>query len=301
MATATSGEGPTRGFGAKDLVVVAGMNVLWGFNLIAVKMAVNEIAPLTAGFMRQVLVLLVCLGSLRIVPGRMRALTALGMLSGGVFYVATNLSLAVTHNVGALAIAGQLGVPFSLLLAILVFRERIHLPRLAGIVLSVAGVGLLAFDPTMVTELPGLALTAVASFIWAICSLLQRRLIGVPVLTIYAWVGFWGAIILGAIALVTEPGAMHSIPQLPLGTFGWIVFSAVGSTVLGQGAMSWLLQRHPVSIVTPLTLPAPVIAVFATGWYFDTPPTMLMLAGGAIAMIGVAIVTIRTARAGNTA
>ena len=300
MTQEISGEGQTRGFGARDLIVVAAMNVLWGFNIIAVKMAVSDIAPLTAGFLRQALVLLVCIGSLRIIPGRMQALTALGILSGGAFYIATNLSLAITHNVGALAIAGQLGVPFSLLLAIVVFREKIRLPRVAGIVLSVAGVGLLVFDPTMVTEIPGLALTALASFIWAICSLIQRNLIGVPVLTIYAWIGLWGSILLGIIALVVEPEAMRAIPHIPLRTFGWVVFSAVGSTVLGQGAMSWLLQRHPVSVVTPLTLAAPVIAVFATGWYFDTPPTMLMLAGGAIAMVGVAIVTIRTARAGDT-
>ncbi|MFA6115654.1 MAG: DMT family transporter [Sphingomonas sp.] len=299
MTQAISGEGQAKGFGAHDLIVVAAMNILWGFNIIAVKMAVSEIAPLTAGFLRQILVLLVCIGSLRIMPGRMRALTALGILSGGAFYIATNLSLAITHHVGALAIAGQLGVPFSLLLAIFVFRERIRLPRVAGIVLSVAGVGLLVFDPTMVDEIPGLALTALASFIWAICSLIQRNLIGVPVLTIYAWIGLWGSIILGTIALVVETEAMWAIPHIPLRTFGWVVFSAVGSTVLGQGAMSWLLQRHPVSIVTPLTLAAPVIAVFATGWYFDTPPTMLMLTGGAIAMVGVAIVTIRTARAGD--
>ncbi|MDB5706108.1 MAG: Integral rane protein [Sphingomonas bacterium] len=300
MEPRISSQGQNRGFGVQDLIVVAAMNILWGFNIIAVKMAVSAIAPLTAGFLRQVLVFIVCMGSLRIVRGRMRALTALGILSGGAFYVATNLSLAITHNVGALAIAGQLGVPFSLILAIIVFRERIHLPRIIGIALSVGGIGLLVFDPTMVNEIPGLALTALASFIWAICMLIQRRLIGVPVLTIYAWVGLWGTITLGAVAVIAEPEAMRSIPSLPLGTLGWVAFSAIGSTVLGQGSMSWLLQRHPVSIVTPLTLAAPVIAVFATGWYFDTPPTMLMLAGGAIAMIGVAIVTIRTARAGDT-
>jgi O-acetylserine/cysteine efflux transporter len=300
MEPRISNEGRNQGFGVQDMIVVAAMNILWGFNIIAVKIAVSAIAPLTAGFLRQALVLLVCVGSLRIIDGRMRALTALGILSGGAFYVATNLSLAITHNVGALAIAGQLGVPFSLLLAIIVFRERIHLPRIIGIALSVGGIGLLVFDPTMVNEIPGLALTALASFIWAICMLIQRRLIGVPVLTIYAWIGLWGTITLGAIAWLVEPDAMRSIPSLALGTFGWVAFSAIGSTVLGQGSMSWLLQRHPVSIVTPLTLAAPVIAVFATGWYFATPPTMLMLAGGAIAMIGVAIVTIRTARAGDT-
>ncbi|WBH16083.1 DMT family transporter [Sphingomonas radiodurans] len=284
-------------FGARDLLVVLAMNLLWGFNIIAVKMAVSEIAPLTAGFLRQALVLLVCAGSLRIVKGRMRALVALGTLSGGLFYVAINLSLVVADNVGALAIAGQLGVPFSMLLAIIFFRERIHGPRIIGIVLAFAGVGLLVFDPAAAREGPGIALTAIGSFIWAVCSLIQRQLRGVAILTIYAWVGLLGSIVLGGLALVFEPDAMRSIPQLRLGTLGWVAFSAIGSTVLGQGAMVWLLQRHPVSTVTPLTLAAPVVAVFAASYWFDSPLGWPMLAGGAVAMLGVAIVTIRTARA----
>lgn len=284
-------------FGTRDLLVVVAMNLLWGFNIIAVKMSVNDVAPLTAGFLRQVLVLLVCAAGLRIVPGRMRALLALGFLTGGLFYVATNLSLVATENVGALAIAGQLGVPFSMLLAIVVFGERIHGPRIAGILLAFAGVGLLVFDPMAVREGPGLALTAVASFIWAVSSLIQRNLRGVPVLTIYAWVGLLGSITLGVLACLFEPAAIRTLPDLRLGTLGWIAFSAIGSTVLGQGAMVWLLQRHPVSTVTPLTLAAPVVAVLAASYWFDSPIGPAMLAGGAVAMLGVAIVTIRTARA----
>ena len=61
--------------------------------------------------------------------------------------------------------------------------------------------------------------------------------------------------------------------------------------------MAWLLQRHSVTVVTPLTLAAPVISVGAASWWFGTPLTMLMLLGGAIAMLGVGIVTMRTARA----
>lgn len=282
------------------MIVAAGMNILWGLNYIAVKIAVDAVAPLTAAFLRQALVLLVCIGSLRIIPGRMRALTALGLLSGGAFYVAVNVSLAISDNVGALAIASQLTVPFSLLLAIIVFHERIHLPRITGIVLSFVGVMLLVFDPSAGREVPGLALTALASLIWAICSLIQRSLIGVPVLTIYAWIGLWGAVVLGALALLWEPAAMRDIPHIPMIGLGAIAFSAIGSTILGQGAMSWLLQRHPVSTVTPLTLAAPVISVFVAGWYFGTPPTMLMLLGGAIALAGVAIVAIRTARLDET-
>jgi O-acetylserine/cysteine efflux transporter len=284
-------------FGLMDVAVVIAMNVLWGLNIIAVKMSVDAISPMTAGFLRQVLVLLVCASALRIVPGRMWALTTLGILSGGMFYIAVNLSLAVSTNVGALAIAGQLGVPFSLMLAVLVLGEQIHWPRIAGIVLSLAGVGILVFDPEAASEKLGLALTAVSSFIWALCSLLQRRLAGVAVLTIYAWIGFWGAIVLGVVALVYEPAALRAVADVPLRTLSWVAFSAIGSTVLGQGAMSWLLQRHDVTTVIPMTLAAPVISVFAASWYFTSPVTAIMLLGGGMAMLGVAIVTIRTARA----
>ncbi len=286
-------------FGPRDIAVAVAMNILWGLNIIAVKVSVDAISPFTAGFLRQAIVLLVCASSLRIIPGRMFALTALGVLSGGVFYVVINLSLAVSSNVGALAIAGQLGVPFSLLLAVVVLGERIHWPRITGIALSLAGVALLVFDPAAANEHFGLALTALGSFIWALCSLLQRRLVGVPVLTIYAWIGFWGTFIVGAVALWREPLAVEAIPQLRLGTLGFVAFSAIGSTVAGQGAMSWLLQRHSIGVVTPLTLAAPVISVFTASWYFDKPVTAIMLIGGGVAMLGVAIVTIRTARAGT--
>ena len=292
---------PSTGFGARDLAVVVAMNLLWGFNIIAVKSAVELVPPLAAGFARQLIVLLVCAGSLRIVPGRMRGLIALGVLSGGLFYVAINLSLAVSDNVGALAIAGQLGVPFSLLLAIVVLRERIHWPRMAGIALAFAGVGLLVFDPAAAKEGAGLALTAVGSAIWAICSLIQRGLKGVPVLTIYAWVGLMGSIVLGAIVWVAEPGGMPALAAAPVSVLVPIAFSAIGSTVLGQGAMVWLLQRHPVSAVTPMTLAAPVVSVFAAAYWFGNPLTWPMLVGGAVAMLGVGIVTMRTAKASEKA
>ena len=290
----------SRGLGPRDIMVVVVMNVMWGLNIIAVKMAVSDIAPLTAAFLRQALVFLICAGALRIVRGRMVPLIALGVLSGGLFYIAINLSLAVAENVGALAIAGQLGVPFSLLLAVIVHRERIHATRIAGIALSFAGVGVLVFDPAIAREGLGLVLSVIGSAIWAVCSLIQRELKGVAILTIYAWVGLIGGLVLLPVAIVAEPQAMAGLGGLPLRSLGWVAFSAIGSTVIGQGAMVWLLRHHPVTIVTPLTLAAPVISVFAAAYWFATPLGLAMLAGGAMAMAGVAIVTIRTARAGDS-
>ncbi len=288
-----------RKLGAADLAVAAMMNLMWGLNIIAVKMSVDLVPPMTAALLRQIIVLAVCLPMLRIVAGHMRELNLLGVLSGGIFYIVTNLSLAVSTNVSALAIAGQVGVPFSLVLAVIFLGERIHWIRIGGIALSLAGVGLLVFDPRIVDELPGIALTMLASFIWAASSLVQRRLTGIPVLTIYAWFGLVGTLLLLPVTFIAEPQGIAQIPSIPLSTLGWIAFSAIGSTVLGHGSMSWLLQRHPVTSVVPLTLGAPVIAVVAASLFFGTPMTPLMIAGGLIALAGVAIVTIRTAQKGG--
>lgn len=290
---------PSTRLGARDLTVAAVMNLLWGMNIIAVKMAVMEIPPLTAAFLRQLIVLAVCLSWLRLVPGRMVPLLGLSVLTGAAFFLVINLSMAVATNVSALAIAGQLGVPFSMLLAVIFFGERIHKYRIAGVALSLLGVAILVFDPAVLREWPGIALTALGSLIWAGSSLIQRTLKGVPVLTIYAWIGLAGAVLLAPIAFFFEPDGMRGIPQIPLKSFGWVAFSAIGSTLIGHGSMSWLLQRHPVATVTPLTLAAPVLSVLFASWFFRTPLTPLMILGGIVALTGVAIITIRSAKAGE--
>ena len=293
----TTEASPPVKFSATDIVAAISMNVMWGLNLIAVKIGVDLVSPMTAAWLRQLMVLIICLPFLKIINGKMRELVGLGFLSGVLFYIVINLSLAASDNVPALAIAGQLGVPFSLILAVLVLGERIARFRIVGVLLSFVGVVLLVFDPSAVDEKLGLALTALSSVIWAFCSLIQRRLKGVPVLTIYAWVGLIGTIALLPVALISEPVAMASVHNLPLSTFGWVLFSALGSTVIGQGAMSYLIQRHPVSTVVPLSLLAPVIAIAASAWWFGTKMTPIMIVGGLIVMAGVAIVSIRTAQA----
>jgi O-acetylserine/cysteine efflux transporter len=290
---------PPSRLGARDLAVAALMNVMWALNIIAAKMAVTEVAPLTAAFLRQAIVCVVCLSWLRIVPGQMRALIGLGVLTGGLFFVFINLSLLAATNVSALAIAGQLGVPFSMILAVLVLGERIHRYRIAGVAMSFLGVGILLFDPGIVDEVAGIALQVVASAIWACASLIQRNVRDVPILTVYAWIGLIGVMMLAPIALIFEPHGMATIPLIPLSSFGWIAFSAIGSTLLGHGSMAWLIQRHPISVVAPLTLAAPVLSVLVASWYFRTPLTPVMILGGIVALGGVAIVTIRSAKAGE--
>lgn len=282
--------------GPRDLMVAALMNLLWGLNIIAVKMGVEATTPLVASTLRMAIVFTICAPALRLVPGRMGTVLLLGLLNGAAFMIAVNLSLAVSENVSALAIASQLGVPFSLLLGIVFLKERIHWPRMAGIALAFTGVVMLVFDPAAANELPGIGFTALGALIFAIGSLSQRRMAGVRVMTLYAWIGLIGTLTLLPLAWMFERASLLAVPDLRLGGVGWIAFSAIGSTLIGHGSMAWLLQRHPISVISPLTLASPIIAVIAASLFFGTVLTPVMIAGGVVALSGVAVITIRSAR-----
>ncbi len=279
------------------LLFVLLIDLVWAGNVVAVKMAVGEAQPITAVFLRYLIVLLVTLPWLRWLPGRMPVVLLTGVTAGALFMGLGGLSFAMANNVASLAIAGQLGVPFSLILGVLFLRERIHLPRMAGIALSFAGVLVLGFDPHIVDERIALALTVAASLVWAVGNLLFRELKGVPVPTIHAWLALVSLPVLAVASAVFEPGAIGRIEHLSPVTWGWLAYSAIGASLIGHGGMSWLFQRYPVSTVAPLTLPAPLLSVIMAVIVFGTPITPQMVVGGVLTIIGVAIITLRIAQA----
>lgn len=280
----------------KHLVLILLIDLIWAFNIVAVKLAIDEAGPLTAVMLRYVIVFLACLPWLRWLPGRMGIILVTGFVAGALFMGLGGLSFALADNVSALAIAGQLGVPFSLLLAVLIFKERIRWPRITAVILCFLGVAVMGFDPAIASESIALWLTVAASLAWAGGNLLFRQLQGINVLTIHAWLALVTIPILFVAALIFEPANLAAIPDLQPSTWGWLVYSGIGASLIGHGGMSWLFQRYPVSTVSPLTLPTPLLSVGVAVAVFGTPITAQMVVGGVLTLIGVAIITLRTAQ-----
>ena len=278
------------------LAFILFIDFCWAMNMIAVKVAVDAVEPLAAVTLRYAIALAITLPFIRWVPGRMRLIIATAVIAGAAFMLFVNLSLAVTENVAALAIAGQLGAPFSLLLAVIFLGERIRWVRIAGVTLAFAGIVIMGFDPVIWQERLGVALTAVASLFWAVGSLLFRRLQGVNVLNIHGWLALISVPILGAASLVFEPGALLRSAGADLEVWAWIAFSAIFSSLVGHAGMSWLLQIYPVSTIVPLTLPTPLLSAAVAVFYFDLPVTGGLIAGALVSFAGVAIITLRSAQ-----
>lgn len=278
------------------ILVAAIVNLTWGMNMIAMKIAIEALQPFTAAALRMLTVLAVTFPWLRIVPGRMKWLVLIGLLNGVLFIGLVNISIKVADNVSAIALAGQLAVPISLILSVVLFKERIAKARIVAIILTFAGVAVLVFDPAIAHERLGLLLAICSSVFWAMSTLVFRKLIGVPVMTTYAWISAFSVPPLLALALTMEPDSIWSTGVMPVPALLGVLFSGIGATVIGQGGMAWLLQRHPVSTIVPITLAAPLISVVSSVLWFDIIVTPQMWIGGCMTLAGVAIITVRTAQ-----
>lgn len=271
------------------------IDLLWAMNVVAVKEIIDNLGPLTGVFLRYLIVLLCTLPWLHIVKGRMRDILIAGIISGAIFMGLGGLSFALTENVAALAIAGQLGVPFSLILAVIFLGETIRWIRIVGTAASFIGIAVMGFDPAIWDERLGVGLTVLASFMWAVGSLLFRRLQGVNPLTIHAWLALVSVPLLLAAALWFEPGGLERVRTADLHVFGWLVYAAIASSIVGHAGMSWLLQRYPVTVMAPLTLPTPLISAIIAIMVYDTPVSFEFVLGGLVTFAGVAVVTWRSA------
>ncbi len=282
------------------LALLLGINLAWAANTVAVKEAVEAIPPLAAAALRFALVAALCLPWLRWVEGRMRPILVVALLQGALHFAFLNLAYAVADNVAALALVAQAGVPLALLMAILFLGERIRRVRALAILACLAGVAIIGFDPAVVEEVEGAALVVLASLWYAASTIVLRRLTGVHHFTILGWLALIAAPCLAIASLAFEPGALAGLGAAsPLALLA-VAYSAVFASMLGHGGANALLQRYPVSWIMPLFIPSPVLAAVLAVLVYDLPVTWQLVAGGALAVAGAAVITLRTASARAT-
>ncbi len=289
-ASAAAAIPAARHFGPVDSFVAIAMNLLMGMNLVSTKMVIGTLGPLSTSAIRLIVTFLICLPWLLRARDRWRMLACYGLLNGVGMTLVIATALYHSRNIGALAIVLQLAIPFSVILGVLFLRERVTLIRVGGTVFAFAGVFVMLFDPRIAEDLLGVCLMLVASLIWSTSSLLQRKLSGVPMLTFHAWTGVAAILVVVPAAFIFEPGIVGRTMALEWDMIGWLIFSIFFVSIIGNGLSTVLLRHHPVSVVMPLTLAVPVVAVIAAWLFLGAPITLSMVVGGVMVIGGVAAI-----------
>ena len=272
------------------------VNFAWGGNFIAGKIGAEVFQPLFFTALRFLFLLLLMLPWLKPAPGYMKPLLRVAFLLGVLHFAMIFIGLNAGGNIASVAITTQLYVPFSAILASLFLREKISLASIFSIALAFGGIMVIGFDPVVFNHLDAILWVTGAAFVMAVATILMRQCPNLGVFRLQAWIAVVALPSLLLLSSIFESGQVQILSNARIIDFWTPLYSAVGASIIGHGIVYYLLGRYPVSIVTPLLLPTPIIATVLGVVIFGDSLGWKMIIGGSMTLLGV-LMLLKPARA----
>ncbi|MBC8991556.1 EamA family transporter [Micromonospora chalcea] len=279
--------------------------LLWGSTYLGIRVAVESLPPLISAAMRfagAAVVLAVVLrlrrgpGALRVPVRRVGSAALIGvlLLAGGnglvVLAESGPAGTAVPSGVAALLVAT---VPLLVVVLRTVGGDRPRPWTFLGVALGFAGLVVLVLPRDGVDGVPVAgALTVVAAATsWSVGSYLSGR-IRMPadpfVATVYEMLA--GAAVLALVGVARGELRGFSFAEVTGRSWAALAYLMVAGSLVAFTAYVWLLAHAPISLVSTYAYVNPVVAVALGALFVAEPITSQVLLGGAIIVVGVAVV-----------
>lgn len=275
-----------------DFALLTAICLVWGLNMVVSRIVLIDVPPFFYAFLRFALIALVLSPFLFPLPKNLPMVALAGFCLGGAHFAFLFLALA-NGTASSVSIAGQLGLPFTTILSMMFLGEQIRWRRGVGMALAFIGVIIIAVKPGAFSLSLGVMLGATAALVASIGGVVMKRMEPVGLMQMQAWAGLVSWPVLLPMTLALEQNQIAAVT-----TMGWpflaaLVFSVLVVSIFGHGMYYRLVQRYEVTMLAPLTLMTPVFAVAAAAIILGEPLSAQLLIGGAVSLIGVAIVAAR--------
>jgi len=270
---------------AKPALGASLVAAIWGFNIVVMKVALNDMDPLLFTAARFLLLTIVLVPFVKISTAQLKLLLPIALVMGlGHFYV---LAVGISIVPGVIAsVCFLLGAPFSTLLSYLFLHERITPVQTWAIVIATIGAILPALLLGQNDLQWGVFLVILSTFMWAVGNIQIRKLKQLSVLSIQ----FWIAIITAPLCFVAYLLQADSTPILPQFTISIIlclVYVVLCSSILSYSLWYGLIHRHGMSRVAGFVLLQPLFTLTFGYLILGESLTLWQLVGSSITLGGV--------------
>ena len=273
-----------------ELLLAASVPLLWGIGFTFAKAGLNEFPPLFLMGLRFTLAALTLVWFVPIPRGQLKQIFWISLVGSTLQYGMTFTGLSMLDASLAIIII-HLEVPFSVLLAAIVLKDKPGIQRILGMLISFAGIVLIAGQPSLSEQLPAILLTAAGAMTWAVGQIMVKRLENPPSgFALTAWIGVFSGpqMILGS--FMFEDSQLESLANASWIGWGVILYLALIMTVLGYGIWYHVLSRNHVSKVMPVMLLLPVFTIASSMLFLGEEPSPMIFIGAAVVIGGVSMI-----------
>ena len=275
-----------------ERLLAVSVPLLWGIGFTFAKAGLNEFPPLFLMGLRFTLAALTLVWFVPIPRGQLKQIFWISLVGSTLQYGMTFTGLSMLDASLAIIII-HLEVPFSVLLAAIVLKDKPGSQRILGMLISFAGIVLIAGQPSLSEQLPAILLTAAGAMTWAVGQIMVKRLENPPSgFALTAWIGVFSGpqMILGS--FIFEDSQLESLANASWIGWGVILYLALIMTVLGYGIWYHVLSRNHVSKVMPVMLLLPVFTIASSILFLGEEPSRMIFIGAAVVIGGVSMIVI---------
>ncbi|ROQ15775.1 threonine/homoserine efflux transporter RhtA [Rathayibacter sp. PhB93] len=232
----------------------------------------------------------------RVPRGRILLLVLVwGVAWFGVYNLALNA--AERHvDAGTAALLVNIAPMITAVLAGLLLGEGFPRRLLGGMAVALAGVAVIAFSTSSGQfDVIGVVLGLAAAVLYGSAATLQKRLLGHVDAMTMTWIGCLAATVA---CLPFAPELVASLQAAPTSSIAAVVYLGVFPTAVAFTTWGYVLSRSSAGRTAATTYAVPAVVVLLS-WLLlaETPPAAALI-GGAIALAGVAVATLRRRPAG---
>ena len=211
----------------------------------------------------------------------------LGLLGITIYHLALNYGeLRVSAGAASLIIATAPAI--TAVVAFFLLRDRLTFLGWTGFLVSFAGVLLIVLgDSSVVTFDPFALLILLSALVTAFFTVLQKPLFvryrAVEVTAFATWAGTLPL-------LIFAPGLPADMADAGAGSLWAAIYIGIFPAAIAYAQFSYAVSKLPVTLATTFLYAVPVFSLFFSWLLLGEVPSSLTLAGGAVALSGIAVV-----------
>ncbi|WP_246300245.1 EamA family transporter [Actinopolyspora biskrensis] len=296
----------------RDRLLALTVAVLWGVNFLAIDVGLRHFPPLLFAALRFAVIAVptVLFVPRPAVPTRWVLGYGLGFGTAQFGLLFTAIHVGMPAGLASLVL--QASAPFTVLLGILVLRERPSGIQLAGITLAIGGMTVILLYRAEVAAALPVALTLAGALGWALGNLCSRQALSpanrsrpdgragqTDPMRLTLWMSVVPPMPLAALSVTFEgpEAGPRAVTTLNTPT-GWaaLAYIVVLATVVASGIWTTLMRRHPAGVVAPFSLLVPVVGMSTSRLVLGEQYALVELAAATVVITGVLLGSHRTSR-----
>jgi len=280
-----------QGLPIRHALMALAVVAVWGTNFVVIKVGLAHLPPLLFAALRFTFAVFPAIFFIKRPAISWGKLAAFGVLIGaGQFGL---LYIAMGHDIspGLASLVVQSQVFFTIGMAAAIDRERVRGYQIAGLVLAVAGIALIAAHATGASTPLGIMLVLGSALSWSGGNLITKAAGKVDMLGFMVWASIFSAPPLYAASFLFEgwPRIAAGLASATPATWAAVLWQTVGNTLFGYSIWGWLLARYPAATVSPMALLVPVFGMASSSLLLAEPLPAWKLGAAALVMSGLAV------------